>query len=404
MQDFQAARLKALVQHAYQNVPYYRSAFDRAGLKPEQIRTLADLERIPFTYRTTLQSLPVSDVVARGYKASSLVQHSTSGSSGQPLTIRRSPFEEMLLQVYRMKVVFGLGMRPTDVRAIVVATEPGKPPWYVKTGLFRFEEIDCRWTPEQIVARLREIRPDVVRGYPGTLAIAADLMTDADREFIRPRLITTDSETLTKDARARISRAFRAPVFDFYDSHEFNVIAWECPSTGLYHTLDSAVIVEVIRNGRAAEPGEEGELVGTALHSWAMPFIRYPLGDLVTRGPDRCPCGAPGPVLSAIRGRVVDRFEFPNGRSLHPYVLGKSLIEHTWVRQFQIAHESVKRVRVKLAPKAGQSPNTETLTEIRHDLMRKLGAEISVDIELVDVIAPAPSGKMRPYLTFRGER
>jgi phenylacetate-coenzyme A ligase PaaK-like adenylate-forming protein len=84
--------------------------------------------------------------------------------------------------------------------------------------------------------------------------------------------------------RQRIEAGFGAPVIDFYDSHEFNMIAWQRPGTGYYQLAAQSVISEVLQDGHPVEIGEQGEFVGTALHSWAMPFIRFRLGDIVTRG------------------------------------------------------------------------------------------------------------------------
>jgi phenylacetate-coenzyme A ligase PaaK-like adenylate-forming protein len=79
------------------------------------------------------------------------------------------------------------------------------------------------------------------------------------------------------------------------------------------------MILEVLRDdGRPALPGEEGEVVGTALHSWIAPLIRFRMGDLVTRGAGPCSCGASNSVLTRVQGRVADRFFLPSGRSIHP--------------------------------------------------------------------------------------
>ncbi|MCZ7384318.1 MAG: hypothetical protein O8C63_06155 [Candidatus Methanoperedens sp.] len=399
---FQTRQLRALVRHAYDHVPYYRRLFDQAGLKPDQVRTLADLATIPWSSRDDLQRLPAEEAVARGIHPRELVVHRTSGSSGQPLSIRRTWFEDRLLQAYRLRVLCRLGLRVTDRRAAVVTRRlTGPSPWYMRLGFLPYEEVHCLWPPEQILSRLRAIRPDVLRGYPGTLSWLAGLLLSADRDSIRPRFITTDSETLTSDMRARISEGFGAPVIDFYDSHEFNLIAWECSAGGRYHVSDLSLIAEVMKDGRPAEPGEEGELVGTALHSWAMPFIRFRLGDQVTRGEDRCACGAPNSILARVEGRVADRFELPDGRSVHPYTLVASLVMHApWLRRYQIVQEQIDRIRVRLVPMPGETPAADALTGVRQILAERLGRDIYVEIEVVDEIPAGPSGKFRPYYSL----
>ena len=139
----------------------------------------------PFaTSRTDLQGLPEQDIVARGFDPEKLVVHRTSGSSGEPLSIRRTWFEDRLLQAHRLRILFRLGMRLTDRRVAVVTGRLTQSPIYMRSGVLRYEEIHCLWPSDRILARLRETRPDVLRGFPGTLSWLAGQLTDSDRELI----------------------------------------------------------------------------------------------------------------------------------------------------------------------------------------------------------------------------
>jgi phenylacetate-CoA ligase len=388
---YQLRRLQALVQHAYLRVPYYSRLFDQQGLKPRHIQSLADLEKIPPSSRADLQKVPVHEIVAHGYDAQKLVVHRTGGSSGEPLSIRRTWFEDRLLQAYRLRILFRLGMRATDRRAAVVTRRLSHTPVYMRSGLLRYEEIHCLWPPERILETLRKIQPDILRGFPSILAWLAGCLTSRDREQIRPRLITTDSEMMTVDMREKIREGFRAPVIDFYDSHEFNMIAWQQPSTGLYQVSEASVIAEVLRDGHPVEPGEEGEFVGTSLHSWAMPFLRFRLGDLVTRG-------RTGSTLARVQGRLVDRFHLPDGSSIHPYTLVNPLVNQApWVRQYQLIQERAGGILVKLVPLPGKQPEPEAVAAIKGVLAGRLGSDVRLEMEIVDRIPAEASGKFRPY-------
>lgn len=398
IEAFQSSRLRRLVQHAYQRVPYYRRLFQQAGIQPHHIQSLSDLEKIPPTTRHALQSSPPGDIVAYGFDARDLVVHRTSGSSGEPFSIRRTAFEDRLLQAYRLRVLFRLGMRLTDRRMAVVTSRLESTPFYMKLGLLRYREIDCLEPPDEMLRRLRATPPDVLRGFPGTLSWLAGFMSEADRAIIRPRFVVTDSEMMTADMRARISTAFAAKVIDFYDSHEYNMIAWECHSGGLYHVSDLSVIAEVVSNGQAACPGEDGELIGTALHSWAAPLIRFRLGDLVTRGPRGCSCGAPNSTLMQIQGRLIDRFELPNGTTVHPYKLVRPLLhENPWIQRFQIVQQNLDRIHVKVVPLRSQMPASDAVPHLQKVLSEALGSGVFISVELADEIPPDPNGKFRPF-------
>jgi phenylacetate-CoA ligase len=404
---FQTRRLQSLVRHAARGVPYYRRLFEQAGLRPDDIRSLDDLSRIPITSRADLQRLPPGDALAKGAEPEKLILHSTSGTSGEPLRILRTHFEENLLKAFRLREQFAYGMRPTDRRASVgLARRPeglervsGGRPFYSQLGLLRHEWVHCLLPAEEILARLRAIEPDVLGGYGGSIAWIAGSMTEEDRARIRPRMVFTGGENLTTQMRQQISQALGATVFDAYASHEHNLLASECPRGGRYHATEWNVILEVLRDGRPAGPGEEGEVVATALHSYAMPFIRYRLNDLVTRGETPCSCGAPVSTLSRILGRTVEQFVLPDGKLLHPYALVLPLLaEAPWLRRYQIVQDRADRVLVKIVPLT--HPGAEAVAAVARRLATALQGQLAVEVELVEDIPLEPSGKYRPYYSL----
>ena len=160
------------------------------------------------------------------------------------------------------------------------------------------------------------MQPDVLEGYATTVAAVADLMTAEDRGRLRLKFIAAGAEPLTPGRRRRIGAGFGARVYDLYGSEEFNLIAAECPQSGLLHFCEGSVLVEVLRDGHPVEAGEEGEAVITALHSYAMPMLRIALGDKVRKGPALCPCGAPFGTLEGVEGREDPLFPLPDGRIL----------------------------------------------------------------------------------------
>ena len=338
-------------------------------------------------------------MVARGVAPERIIHYPTSGSTGVPMVARCTRFESRLLQAFRMQVMMRLGLRATDRRSFVRAvTGPSRPGLVEKFGLFRGRTSNAYWPRERILADLRAWRPHVIRGYPSTLSSLADLLTDNDRAQIRPRFITTDSEQLTSHMRWQIEHGFRVPVFDIYDCYECNVVAWQCPTGSQYHVLDQAVIVEILKDGRPAIPGEAGELVMTPLHSWAAPLIRYRIGDLVEQGLARCPCGAPHSCISKVLGRLQDQFVVADGRQIHPQVFATPiyrLIPN--LRRYQIVQERFDRIVVKLqlSPTSPQmGTEIETMTR---SMAQDLGDAIRLRVELVDNIPCEPNGKFRTF-------
>lgn len=396
---FQNRALRSVVRHAYARVPYYRRLFDRAGLKPEDVRGLDDLPRIPVTSRQDLQQQPAADLIASGVNADTLLAYRTSGSSGAPLTVRRERLEEYLLLAYQWKSRLAQGRRLTDRAASITYIRGAREALHERLTRRWRHQIDCLLPPRQILDRLRVIRPSALLGAPSVLAWLAEEMTDADRNQIRPRVVGCGQETLTEAARQRIIAAFGAPVFDNYGAYEFARLAWECPQRYGYHVSDWTLILEVLQDGRPAEPGEQGEVVGTALHSYAMPIIRYRLGDLVIRGPAPCRCGAPFSTLLSIQGRTIDRIRLPDGRAIHPYAVFGPLVESVpWVRRFQVVQESPDLLRVKIVARIETGP--DALSRMTEAIQRAVGREVRVAAEFVDELPAGRTGKFYPYVSL----
>lgn len=407
VQRFQSRRLRELVRHAYESVPFYRDLYQRNKLQPDDIRGLEDLSRIPIARREEMQERPRVDLVARGLDPARLVVHRTSGSTGFPFSTYRTVFEERLLQGLRLKEQFKLGLRPTDVRVSVAVHGHGsrgeRPDthFYNRLGLLRKPVVDCLLPAQEILRQVAGLRPDILTGYPDALAWIAGEASEEHRRKIRPRFILTGGETLTPDMRQRISDCFSARVYDAYGIHEFNLLAFECAQTGLYHVMEAGALVEVLKEGRPAAAGESGEVVATALHSFAMPMIRYWTGDLAVRGPVPCPCGSPYATLERIQGRVIDRFTLPDGTKLHPYHLLEPLVkEAPWLRRYQLVQEQVDRIVLKMVPLPGVRPDQSQLERLRAGLERPLGAGVDLVMELVESLPSAGNGKFRPYYSL----
>lgn len=401
IEAFQCSRLRRLVSHAYEKVPFYRRLLDRHGLKPQDIRSLADLAAIPVTSRKDLQSLPAAEVCAAGLEPARLVVRPTSGSTGEPVRLRRTWFEERLLSVYRQRAFRDFGLRATDLRVRIADIRPRDPGIHnpalrllAAFGLCERVDISDLLPVEEILRELRRRRPEAVTGFAGAVARVAARMTGDDRRLVRPRFVAVGGEVLTRAMREQIRRGFEAPVWECYGCEEFNLIAWECRATGFYHTCDDAMIVEVHKDGRAAQPGERGELVGTALRSFAMPLIRYRLGDVVTRGPSPCPCGEPFATLAAIEGRLVDYFPLPGGGLLNAYSLVDILVaEAPWIRHYQLTQERKDRIALRVVPLA--QPPPDELARVRRLLAAAAGPAVELNIEFVADIPAGPDGKFR---------
>jgi phenylacetate-CoA ligase len=398
---WQDARLRRLVTHAYESVPFYRRLFDRHRLHPRHVRGVRDLEIIPVIDKAELRRQRSDDLLAAGHDPDTLLAVRTSGSSGEPFTVRRTWLEDKLQYLIRLRALQGLGIRTRDLVVAVGVPRPenGDRKLVGRTlralGLHPKVLVDGLQDPVHVAYELRRLRPDVLVGLPGMLnRLTAPELAGA-LEPVRPRLLVVGGEVTTPAMRARLGRTFGAPVYETYGSHECPLMAAECPWSGTLHACEDAALVEVLADGRPVEPGERGEVVVTNLHAYAMPFIRYRIGDLATRA-SGCACGSPFSTLGAVQGRMIDYFPLPDGRLLHPYEIVTRLVwgGQAWMRQYQLVQE--RRDIIVLYVVAETPPSEAQVAEVRRAVLPVLGDRVRFEVRPVTRIPFEATGKLRP--------
>ncbi len=399
--EYRHRRLRDLARHAYESVPYYRNLFERHGVDPRSILSVEDLKLLPVTTRGDLLKQGLSDRTAEGAEEQGLITVTTSGSSGRPLTVRRSRLQQRRISLIARSMMAYFGVRPGYRRASIAhmshGRDAGNSRWVQFAnafGAYRHLWIDCTLPRDEICRILRWYRPQVLGGYPEAIAHVSRGLSTRAAKGIGVRIVPVGGEVLTETARQQIEDAFGARVFNYYASHEMGLIAWECRDTGLLHLCDHSIVTEVQTDGREARPGEDGEFIGTNLHSFAMPFLRYQLGDLVTTGPDPCPCGRPFRTLIQVQGRTMDYFRLPNGRDLHPYALISVVVRRSpWIGQYQFVQDRPDRIVLRAVPTV--SPTDEQIGLTRKLMERLLPPEVELGIRMEAGIETGPAGKFR---------
>lgn len=394
---FQELRLRRLVRHAYETVPYYRRLFDEYDLDPESIRTLDDLPRIPISSKQDLQAAGVSARLSRAFEKVRWFERTTSGSTGEPTVIRCTGWEESLVSLFRARSFWARRWRPwrRSVRLQLTVAGRGTPTWIklLRRSLLQNEIfIDCLLPPEEIAVKLRHLQPVVLSGLPSILGRIADVLNPG--ELHRLRVIRVGGETATPEMLAWLRERFGAPVRQGYASHEFGQIAEQCPTSELLHVYEESIILEVLHQDRPAQPGEAGSVVGTALHSLGMPFLRYALGDLVRLGPPQCVCGRRGLTLAAVEGRSADLLQLPGRAPLHVFGLVRQFGDaFRWIAQYQVVQETPHAIRVVIKPR--RTPSAEERAELLDRINKALQHRVAVELDLSGAIRREPSGKYR---------
>ena len=300
--------------------------------------------------------------------------------------------EERTLQLYTLRTALLAGIEPWH-RRVSVKNAVQRPAWFQRLGLLPHEHVDARREPGEILNALRRLRPDVLSGFPHVLVRLAQGYARAGRKWISPLRVISGGETLTSTAKHLIRDAFGCPVQDVDGTYQCHLVAWECGMCGRYHTSDDTVITEVLAGDRPAEPGEEGRMFITCLHSFTMPFLRFDLGDIVKLPARPAGCPVRFGQLESVVGRYRDYLPLPDGTAVAPTALTVALRDLAGLGWFQVIQEELDRVRILYEPLPDAPSDLEA--QIVGRVRRVLPESVRIVTRAVDSFTLTPGGKLR---------
>jgi phenylacetate-CoA ligase len=389
-------KLRRLISHAYHNVPFYRAVFEDRKLRPEDIRTVADLAALPLVSKKELQSLPTKQKLAAGFHPGNGKAFLTSGTAGTPLPVYYSRRDWTMVNLGSARAFFAMGLRPWHRMASFVgkASLPAKSPkWYERLGVWRGRDLSSWEDPRSWIAALRDWRPQALIGYVMTLRILAEAVRDAGPQAWAPKVIISGSGVLDDFTRRFLASVFACPVMDYYASFEAGTIAWECRACGGYHLSSDTVIVETLADGKPVPPGQAGEVVITNLHAYVMPFIRYRQEDEAVLSTRRPVCGRGLPLLERIQGRADDCIILSDGRKIPSQPFYYSIEPVRGVQRWKVVQEDLRTLRIDIEP--GPEFNEDSRRLIERNLRKVIGEEMRVEFSIVPSIQIHPSQKYR---------
>jgi len=399
-------RLRSLAASAYEHTPYWRAVMDERGIAPAEIRSLADLRRFPLLEKATLRERREEMVWRDEGPRLRLIR--TSGSTNEALQVYTNSNREAAINAARIRGHRWIGVNKGDQEVYfwgspveLHAQDRIKQvrDWLVNEPLSDGFEI----TEERAVRYIEDWkrwRPKCIFGYPNsfilTVQIAAKLGIDlTELKRCGVRVLCTTSEMLGEVNRKIISAAFGLPVYDSYGLREAALVGHDCDRFTM-HTMDEQVILEVIHPETLEPTSGEGELVVTSLISRAMPVIRYRTGDIVTLSGEPCPCGRSLGSLVISGGRIADFVVTDKGKWVAGYFIIYICRSVPGVVKFQAIQERSGEVRVLLVTDGNFPP--DGCERVRRAVQARLASDDRIDVEVVEDIPPAPSGKYRPVI------
>jgi rhamnosyltransferase subunit B len=412
LERLQLAKVRLLLKHCAQNVPYYQRELAEAGVAPEDVRTMEDFRRIPLLSRRTYQE-QFADFHAAALPAGTVPtgRSSTSGTSGVAIEVEQTSTTDLWWWALYLRDLEWNRIDPRGVQAVIRPTQRRAN----EEDLQRFREgicascwappledwiesgpshgMDIHQDPRRQLAWLRRVAPAHLVSYPSHLDFLGSLIREEGRALPTLQSIQTISETLMDEVQTRIETAFGVPVRNLYSCGEAGYLASPCPEGGGLHVHAEHVLLEVLdADDRPCLPGQTGRVVLTTLHNYLTPLIRYEIMDEATVGPAACSCGRGLPLLAKVHGKRRPLFRLTGGRVKHSDGLTQQLRWLGGVHQQQIIQKAVDRFLLRVSP--GRNWTAEHPERLRRLVQDHVEAPVHVEVEIRDRLEPSAGGKL----------
>ncbi|HZM46141.1 MAG TPA: hypothetical protein VFC14_15000 [Burkholderiales bacterium] len=310
LRALQLRQLDALVRHARLTVPFYRWQWHGSHRSGDAV-TRESFERLPLLRRENLQH-EFEELRSNASPAAhgAISESRTAGSTGRPVRTLKTALTHLwwLALMLRDHLWHRRDFDGT-LATIRAGLENGEAQgWGPATGMIaaagRSVVLGAHAGTDAQLEWLRRHGPDYLQTSPANAAELARRSIARGVRFPALREVRTSGDAVGTETRKLCREAWDVPLTDLYAADEAGCIALQCPDHEHYHVQSESVLVEVLDGeDRACAPGTVGRVVVTTLQNFAMPLIRYDIGDLAEVG-DPCPCGRGLPVLGRILGRA----------------------------------------------------------------------------------------------------
>jgi phenylacetate-CoA ligase len=371
------------VRRSCREVPFVARAALAAGVTARRIRGVEDLARLPLTRREELRRGPREALLASGTDLARCVTVSTSGTSGDPLTVVLDRWDQVFAEAVWLRSYAHLGLRPRQRRAVLRMPDPEGGAGCGMPGLRRALrlplplEVSSAQPVDDQVRQLLEHRPQVLQGSPSELALVARRLHERGTILEGVELVVCGGEPLADDVRRLLGERLGAEPRRVYGTAEVGFIAWECPR-GRYHYNADHVWCETIGDGLDGR----SNLVITTLRRRAMPLVRFVTGDVVLPAEGPCDCGAAWPVLGEVLGPESSFLRLPGGGVVPPRSVAAALAALGGSPAYRLIQRQPAALDVLVERRALQGPQAHGRLEAA--LAPLLGSDLRLRVCPVD--------------------
>lgn len=395
-------KFSKLLKDVYQTNSFYRNRLDAIGFDPANDSDKDIIKKIP----------PLTKAQIQGKKKQLLSRHhrhflksrSTGGSTGKPLKFykerRALALNDFIM--YRCYKWYGIDIGDKQVRFWGSVAGPQGVKSRMKDFLLNRITLSAfsisKKTCLKYYQRIIQFKPDYFYGYTtaiyGFCRYADEL--GLDLKALNLKAVVCTAETMYPHHRQCFDKVFNCPVVNEYGSSENGVIAFMCPK-GNMHMMSDHLIIEFLNDeDEPVKTGESGRIVISDLSSYAMPLIRYDIGDIGSQLETPCSCGVTLPLMEVVEGRKQDFIQTTEGSLVHPAYLCYNLkINH--IHEFRVYQNCIDRFLIQIVP----SPDFDRSSEKRivSNFKQVLGHDSQFEFEYLDAIPREKSGKLRYFIS-----
>lgn len=391
--EYQGERLRALVAHCNENVPYFRAIFREQDIEPAEFGGAEDLEKLPLLNKETVRE-NFEDLLAADHHRRAQLRAHTSGTTGSGLEFLTdlAAHREQWAVWWRYRMSHGIQPGTWCAyfggRTIVPPGQRRAPYWRVNFPARQVLYSTYHMSPETLPRYAEDLvrrKLSWIHGYPSALSLLGRYVLESGIR-LRFRWATAGAENLLSWQKRVIEEAFGCRCYQHYGNAEGVANFSECEAGNL-HADEDFCIVELVPTN---DP-EQFSIVGTSLSNYLMPLLRYETGDVCGRPLAACPCGTDGLIVARIDGRQEDYVLMKDGS-----LLGR--LDHVFkdavhIREAQIRQGKAGEIVLRVVPGMGWSEDDELalLCEFR----MRTGDLLDVKIDLCERLERTASGKLR---------
>jgi phenylacetate-CoA ligase len=413
IEHLQQHRLRSMIQHAYDTVPFYRQVMDERHLRPKDFRDVTDLSALPLLDDSFVWS-NLKQFMSSLYMNRPMLKVHTSGTYSKIQkaiywdrlnALRRLAYNERDRVVLNHLLGQNWGQNQLFLLPDVSVSRIMRTFWDGQILTHRRVARRSFFSPErpfdEVVSQLNTVKPQVVFSYGSYAEEFFRFLADRRCEIALPKVWMYGGDMLSEMGRELMEKDFGCIVYATYQTVETGKIGFQCERREGFHlNIDLSPIRLIDESGQTVAPGHQGEVVASNLYNRAMVLLNYRLSDLGVLAKKPCRCGRSLPLLEKLGGRVFDRIRLPDGRRFIADVLEINFKDEmkSWL-QAQISQPGPHQVLWRVVPSA--RADREALYRKMLEKSKSIFGDVEVEVEFVEKIPRTSGGKFLPIISLK---